>query len=196
MTLKNLLKLLAASSLVALGFASAPAHAVLTIDPATGTAINQTSNCNAACLQSLIGGGITFSELYKDNQGGSEEGALLGSYMTTYGAGNLTATISYTGGDAMTCGTCYLLVKDGNNAPNQIYFNLTTLGWNGTESIFISNPLIWPNGGSISHISLFGKSSEVCTRPGGCFPQIPEPGTLALFGLGLLGLVAARRRSR
>ena len=33
-----------------------------------------------------------------------------------------------------------------------------------------------------------------CTDPNGCLPGFPEPGTLALFGMGLLGLAASRRR--
>jgi len=38
-------------------------------------------------------------------------------------------------------------------------------------------------------------SGPICDNPQGCDPtEIPEPGTTAIFGLGLLGLIAARRR--
>jgi len=183
----NVFKTMAASAVMVLGMAATPAHALLVINPADalGT-INQTSNCNAACLSAILG--YTVTEYYKANAGGTEEKPLSGSYTTVFGGGNETATVSWDGPSLFDCGICILLVKDGNNAPNQIYFDLGPSGydWDGMESIFISNPLIWPNGGSISHVSIFSASQPT--------QQVPEPGSLTLLGLGLLGLASLGRR--
>ena len=184
----SVFKTMAASAVMALGFASAPAQAVLVINPADalGT-IAQTSNCNAACLSAILG--YTVTEYYKANAGGTEEKPLAGSYTTVFGGGNETATVSWDGPSLFDCGVCILLVKDGNNDPNQIYFALGPTGydWDGMESIFISDPQIWPNRGSISHVSIFAVSEPT--------QQVPEPGPLSLLGLGLLGLAGLSRRN-
>jgi hypothetical protein len=188
----HVFKAMAASAILALGVASAPAQALLIIDPADalGT-INQTSNCDSACLSAILG--YTVTELYKanspdDDTPQSEEKALSSSYTTVFGEGNETATISWDGPSLFDCGICILLVKDGNNTPNQIYFNLGPSGydWDGMESIFVSDPLIWPNRGSISHVSIFAVSEPT--------QQVPEPGSLTLLGLGLIGLAGLSRR--
>jgi len=74
----------------------------------------------------------------------------------------------------------WLLVKDGNHTPWWYLFELPALDW-ANETILLSG--FWPDGGAISHVSLYGSSAPV-----------PEPGTLLLLGAGLLGLALYGRK--
>jgi hypothetical protein len=163
----------------------------LNITPTTGTidvtrfegVINSTSG---ALEEASAECGCTISnatETYKQDVGGGESGALAGSYNTVFLNTALDpsgATITYVGGPTAAA-TTYLFVKDGNQTPAWYLYNLTALGWNYTETLNLSG--FWPNQGAISHVSLYGATS------------VPEPATLSLLGMGLLGVMAARRRT-
>jgi hypothetical protein len=95
------------------------------------------------------------------------------------------AIIRYVSGSIISP-IAYLLAKDGQGIPSVandgwFLYNLTGLGWTGTEDITITG--LWPAQGSFSHISIYDAPTTV-----------PEPSTLLLFGLGLIGLAGVRRK--
>jgi hypothetical protein len=182
--MKNFVRvsLLAAAVLLPVSVAQA-----LDITPAstpqfTGT-VNNTPGAIAEA--NLLCGNCLVTEQYKQDVGGGESGPLAGSYSTifTNTPGDPSgAIITYTGGNIVS--NAYLFVKDGNQTPAWYLFNLTASGlnWNGTDTLNLSG--FWPNQGAISHVSLFGGSST----------PVPEPATLSLLGMGLLGFAAVQRR--
>ena len=150
-------------------------------------------NPKADDIEAIVGIGFDLVEVYKDNEGGVEEGPLQAYYNTEYldSPDPSNADITYTGdsGDpSISCPECFLLVKDGNNDPRWYIFDLTSLAglvdWNGTDTLELRD--FWfPGGGSISHIALYSGANP-----------IPEPTTMALLGAGLAGLIGLRGRRR
>ncbi len=143
---------------------------------------NQTSqNEINGVIDDYIGTPLKDYLMYKQDVGGGESGPLAGSYQTTFNNSPLDpsdALIQYVGG--LNVGpTAWLLVKDGNQSPAWYLFNLTTLGWNGTDDLKLTG--FWPAQGAISHVTLYGTA-------------VPDGGTtMALLGLGI-GAVGYLRR--
>lgn len=180
-------------------FAFSMAAQALSLTPSSpgmiGIYINPPSNCEPGCIYDAFGltNDGSLELLYKADVGDEdapatiESGGFAGSYNTVFSNSAFDpedATISFTGGSAITCGVCYLVIKDGNTNPNYYFFDLTAAGWNGTDSIILTD--FWIGRGAISHVAIWGASER----------SVPEPGTLGLLGLGLFGMAAGMRRRR
>jgi hypothetical protein len=158
---------------------------------------------------SLTAGSVT--EFYKANSGTTvtEGFDYPGSYDTTFALASdgdySSATITHQSGGDIPDGMIYLVVKDGSQAnPNQYIFDITN--WNGVDTIQISG--IWDgagdNGfgvaddgkGGISHVAIF--STATLPPPPEAPGDMPEPASLAIWGLGLgrFGLGARRRMQK
>jgi len=158
----------------------------------TDAALGSPSNPDALDIAGFVGTTSTLSLLYKAEVGGTDSGLFADDYATRFansGTDPEDAFISWLGGDFIdACGVeCYLSVKDGNHDPSLYIFDLTG-AWDGQELISLTDfwaPTIEdPQGkGAISNVAIWGTSTSV-----------PEPGTLALFGLGLLGLALSRKK--
>lgn len=185
---------LALAALGILGAASS-ANAVITLSPSTSGVIAGfgygPSNCEddtpINCVETVFGTGDTLSLLYKANVEGGEEGPFATSYTTLFY--NTTSDPSdallfyddlFLQDPVISCDACYLAIKDGRHSPGYYFYDLS--GWDGLEAISFQD--FWPDGGAISHISIWGDTPS----------SVPEPATLGLFSLGLLGLGFARRR--
>jgi hypothetical protein len=143
------------------------------------------SNCEPSCVNTVFGDTSALSLLYKADVGSADSGLFANSYGTLFlnsSSDPSGALLGYTGGPAIDCLSCYLAIKDGNQSPGYYFFDLSA--WNGTESIYLSN--FWPRQGAISHISIWGTTGA----------SVPEPATLGLLGLGLLGVGLSRRKKK
>ena len=158
----------------------------LLLTPSTSGVIEGTAygpdNCEPACVEKVFDT-EKLTLLYKADVGESvlEEGAFAPYYQTEFKNSALDpsgAVITNLLGAWITCGECYLAIKDGKHSPGYYFYDLSK--WNGTETITLA--YFWPNEGAISHVSIWGDHASV-----------PEPGTLSLLGAGLL---AAAFRSR
>jgi len=134
-------------------------------------------------LNTNVAGFDSSNVLYQSDENGDAIGEDSGLFADDYATEfmNITgdpsgATISW-GEGGIIQGAQWLLVKDGDHIPVWYLFDITD--WDGMMAIELTG--FWQDNGAISHVSIYG---------------IPEPGTLALFGIGLALAAFSRRRKK
>ena len=117
---------------------------------------------------------------------GVDSGPQADNYNTWFNNTGTDPSGSLTIGSGISCGNCFLYVKDGNNDPHWYVFDIS--GWAG-DDINLTN--FWPVNGAISHVEILTYNNDR-----GIEQPVPEPSISALLGIGLLGMIGVSRRRK
>ena len=136
----------------------------------------------------FAGEGLIQLDKIDDGDAGQSNGTNTGLYITSIsGLGETSGSFEIAGGlEDIT-----FVFKFGSDEPDWISFvwtGSTGGGLTGNWVVQMTEPNAANN--ALSHVTLYGEVAENGEPPA----EIPEPATLMLLGMGLLGLAALRRR--
>jgi hypothetical protein len=143
----------------------------------------------SACLDSGVGNltGNPANDLFLNGAGSDYQFASKSDdsnpYNLTYGNGTWSFDSSFW--DDYSDAALGFKFGTGNTPDEWFVFSLQDLVSSGEWAFFYGTDNANTTGGGLSHMNLYGKEGSV---------SVPEPGTIALLGLGLVGLTLTRRK--
>ncbi len=161
-------------------------------DAFTVTGNNFTLNTVTLALSSISGGNTATVSLQTD-AGGKPSGTVLESWTATaggaFGINHAVTVLNSILNPSLTQGQQYWLVADAGASSH--------LSWNLNDVASIGGRGVSTNGGAFATFTgPHGAFAVEGTVGGGGGGGVPEPTTLALFGVGALGLLSSRLRRR
>jgi hypothetical protein len=179
---------IAAAAITAAAFMAGPAGAVpVMCETLTNNHMNvdsaYVSSCVAAGIGNINGNPATDDFLLTDGAGLGYTGIGAGGF--TQAPNSNTGTFSLDSNLWNDWSSIAIGFKFGTgNQPDEWFIYLLNDLVSSGSWEFVN---VFGKGGGLSHVQLYGVERET---------NVPEPGTLALFGLGVLGLGFAQRRKK